>query len=417
MIVPSIDIVAGKAVQLVGGEDQVIDAGDPREILDGFSVVGETAIVDIDAAREEGDNSAQIAEMCRRTPVRVGGGIRTTQRALEWLDAGAEKVIIGTAANETLLSELPPERVIVALDTHHGEVVTHGWRAGTGRGLLESLRRFQDMCGGFLITFVEREGRMGGTDLDMAQRVVDEAGSARVTVAGGITTVEEIAELDRMGADAQVGMALYTGRITLASALTSIMVSDREDGLWATVVTDQHGLALGLAWSNQESLKQAIETRRGVYHSRTRGLWVKGETSGARQELMRVDVDCDRDALRFTVRQPEGFCHTGTRTCWGEDRGIARLDRRLTAIAQSRPPESNTIRLLDNPALLDNKLTEEVSELTASDADVAAEAADLLYFALAKSVSAGIRLTDIEAILDLRERRVTRRPMGSKEDK
>lgn len=415
MIVPSIDIVGGNTVQLVGGERQVIDAGDPRAILDRFSMVGEVAVVDIDAARDEGDNRDLIAELCGRAPIRVGGGVRTATTAMEWLDAGAEKVIVGTAASEELLAELPPERVIVALDARHGEVVTHGWRKGSGRDLLESVNRFRDLCGGFLVTFVEREGRMAGTNLDMARRVVEEASETPVTIAGGITTADEVAELDRTGADAQVGMALYTGRLTLADALAAVLRSDRSDGLWPTVVVDEHGIALGLAWSSGESLKQAMESRRGIYQSRARGLWAKGETSGAVQELIRVDVDCDRDALRFTVRQTDGFCHTGTRSCWGEDGGLPRLSRRLAGIAERRPSGSNTVRLLDEPDLLAAKLTEELGELLHPDADVAAEAADLLYFTLVKSISAGVSLEDVVSVLDRRERLVSRRRMVAKE--
>lgn len=256
---------------------------------------------------------------------------------------------------------------------------------------------------------------MGGTDLDLADDIVAAAGDTPVTIAGGITTVEEIAELDRIGADAQVGMALYTGRLPLADALAAPLTSDRADGLWPTVVVDETGVALGLVWSDRESLSQAIDTGRGVYHSRSRGLWVKGETSGAVQELLAIDLDCDRDALRFTVRQADGFCHTGSRTCWGEDRGLGRLQRRLEAIARDRPAGSNTALLLDDAALLRSKLIEEAGELGDAESDVASEAADLFYFALTRLVAAGVSMDSVETILDQRERRVTRRPMAAKE--
>ncbi len=417
MIVPSIDIIEGQTVQLIGGEEKALEAGNPADVLDRFSVAGEVAVIDIDAARGEGENRSLVADLCRKAPIRVGGGIRSVERALDWLDAGAEKVIVGTAADEDFLAGLPPERTIVALDARHGEVVTNGWRQGSGRDLLDSIARFRDMCGGFLVTFVEREGRLGGTDLEMAGRVVEAAGAAKVTIAGGITTTEEVAALDRIGADAQVGMSLYSGRLDLADALAAPLVSDRPDGLWPTVVVDERGVALGFAYSSAESLRQAVAARRGVYQSRKRGIWVKGETSGATQELIRVDVDCDRDTLRFTVRQHEGFCHTGSRTCWGEDRGLGRLERRLVHISEERPEGSNTVRLLDDPALLDAKIAEEAAELTAPNADIAAEAADLLYFALVKSVAAGISLEETERILHARESRVRRRPMESKESK
>ncbi|HET9259107.1 MAG TPA: phosphoribosyl-ATP diphosphatase [Acidimicrobiia bacterium] len=415
MIVPSIDIVGGTTVQLIGGEKQALDAGNPISVLGRFARVGEVAVVDIDAARGEGENYDLIAEMCRIAPIRVGGGVRDVDLARRWLDAGATQVIVGTAASVEMLSGLPSERVLVALDARDGQVVTHGWRQDTGIDLIQSVRRFAGLCAGFLVTFVEREGRMGGTDLELARRVVEAAGESKVTIAGGVTTAEEVAELDRLGADAQVGMALYTGRLGLAEAFAAPLVSDRPDGLWPTVIVDEHDVALGLAYSSLESLQQALESGRGVYHSRKRGIWVKGEHSGATQELVEVSVDCDRDTLRFRVRQQGSFCHLGTRTCWGEDRGLARLGRRLRTLAADRPEDSNTVRLLDDVRLLDTKIVEEAAELIASDADIAPEAADLVYFALVKSVAAGVSVEDIERILDHRERRVTRRPIGAKE--
>jgi phosphoribosyl-ATP pyrophosphohydrolase len=418
MIIPSIDISGGQAVQLVGGETLAIEAGDPYPILERFGLVGEVAVVDIDAARGEGDNADLIAGLCRRARVRVGGGIRDLASAVRWLDLGAEKVVIGTAATPELLGQLPPDRVIVALDSRDGEVLTHGWRRGTGTGVLERVRELRDLCSGYLVTFVEREGRLAGTDLDRAATVIEAAAPARVTIAGGITTPDEVAELDRLGADAQVGMALYTGELTLGDSLTAILRSDRPDGLWPTVVVDESGTALGMVYSSQESLSRAVEEKRGIYESRSRGVWVKGETSGATQELLAVDVDCDRDALRFTVRQQgPGFCHTGSRTCWGEDRGLGRLDRRLGDIARASDPGSNTRKLLDDPSLLAAKLTEEAAELgVAQDRDeVAHEAADLLYFLLVKARAAGVDLDDVASELDRRERRVTRRPMTAKE--
>src|SRR5205823_13620123 len=173
----------------------------------------------------------------------------------------------------------------------------------TGRTVAERIAELRPFVGGFLITSIEREGRMGGIDRDRAAELVRLAGNARVTIAGGVTAPDDVAYLDKIGADAQVGMALYSGRLNLGDTIAAPLVSDRPDGLWPTVVIDEQGVALGLAWSNLESLREAVRSRRGVYHSRARGLWIKGETSGATQELLRVDLDCDRDCLRFTVRQ------------------------------------------------------------------------------------------------------------------
>jgi len=419
MIIPSIDISGGQAVQLVGGENLAIEAGDPIPLLERFGLVGEVAVIDIDAARGEGDNRELITELCHRGTVRVGGGIRDAGTAFEWLDRGANKVIIGTAASPDLLEELPTDRVIVALDSRDGEVLSHGWRRDTGTDLMSRIEELRALCGGFLVTFVEREGRLQGTDLDRARAVVAAAGRTKVTIAGGITSAEEVAVLDQLGADAQVGMALYTGEMALGDALASILRSDRPDGLWPTVVVDESGVALGLVYSSSQSLGRAVEERRGIYHSRSRGVWAKGETSGAVQELIGVSLDCDRDTLRFTVRQHgPGFCHMGTWNCWGEDHGLGRLDRRLSRIARSTDPASNTRKLLNDPVLLAAKLREEAVELGAATdpGQVVHEGADLLYFLLVRAAAAGVHIDDLEAELDRRERRVTRRPMMAKED-
>jgi phosphoribosyl-ATP pyrophosphohydrolase len=412
MIVPSIDLQGGQAVQLIGGETKALDAGDPRPLARRFALVGEIAVVDLDAALGQGSNGAIIEELVDLAPCRVGGGIRDAAGATFWLDRGAQRVVLGTAARPEVLKELPRARVIAALDARHGEVVVDGWRKRTGKGVLERLAALRELVGGFLVTFVEREGRLQGTDLALAKEIRAAAGAASVTIAGGITTEKEIAELDRLGCDAQVGMALYTGRLGLAEAFTAPLQSDRPDGLWPTVVVDERGVALGFCHSDLESLRAALEQGKGVYHSRSRGLWLKGATSGATQELLRIDADCDRDCLRFTVRQqPPGFCHVGAPTCWGEDRGLGALARRLAARKASAPEGSYTARLLADPDLLAAKLCEEASEL-AQAADRAAaihEAADVLYFTLATLARHDVDLAEVERALARRALKVTRR--------
>ena len=412
MIVPSIDLQGGNAVQLIGGEEKALDAGDPRPLARQYGRVGEIAVVDLDAALGRGSNAAAIEELVGLAPCRVGGGVRDVDAAIGWLDRGAVKVVLGTAARAEVLSRLPRERVIAALDARYGEVVVEGWQKGTGIGVLERIATLRELVGGFLVTFVEREGRLQGTDLEFARRIRETAGDAEVTIAGGITTAEEVAALDRLGCDAQVGMALYTGRLPLAEGFAAALTSDRQDGLWPTVVVDERGIALGLAYSSLDSLRAALEQGRGVYHSRSRGLWVKGESSGAVQELLRVDADCDRDTLRFLVRQePPGFCHQGTRTCFGPEHGLDALARRLARRRQDAPEGSYTARLLRDPDLLGAKLREEADELAraATRPEVVHEAADVLYFTLTALARHGVELAEVEAALDRRAGKITRR--------
>lgn len=417
MIVPSIDLQGGNAVQLIGGVTRALDAGDPVPIARRFARVGEIAVVDLDAALCTGTNEEAILRLVSSHRCRVGGGIRSAGQALRWLDAGAERVVLGTAAVPEVLRALPRDRVIVALDAVDGEVVVDGWRTRTGRGIAERMAELREWVGGFLVTFVEREGRLGGTALDRVPALVAAAGAARVTIAGGITTAEEVAALDRLGADAQIGMALYTGALSLAEGFSAPLVSDRPDGLWPTVICDEHGVLLGLAWSDRESLGRAIDEGIGVYRSRRRGTWVKGETSGAHQSLLGVALDCDRDALRFTVRQHgAGFCHLGTRSCFGPERGLGALAATLSRRLAQAPEGSYTRRLLDDPALLRSKLAEEAAELAEAGPDgVVHETADLLYFALVALLRGGGDLEAVEAELDRRARKVSRRPGDAKE--
>lgn len=417
MIIPSIDLQDGQTVQLIGGKQKALDAGDPYPIAERFGRVGEIAVIDLDAAMGKGRQSALIEPLLRVARCRVGGGIRDVESALRWLDAGAVKVILGTAARPDILQHLPKERVIAALDAVHGDIVVEGWQTKTGKRVEEQMAALLPYVGGFLVTFVEREGRMVGIDLEEVARLKAAAGDAQLTIAGGVATVEEIAALDAMGVDAQVGMALYTGAFDLADAIGACLKSDRPDGKWPTVITDPDGLALGLAYSDQESLQVALDRGVGAYASRKRGLWIKGETSGATQRLLRVDLDCDRDTLRFMVeQQTPGFCHLDTWTCWGETEGMHALMQTLAKRLQNAPTGSYARRLFDDPALLAAKLREEASELSeATDPPhVREEAADLLYFAFVAATRAGVSLSDLHRTFSMRARKVSRRPGDAK---
>lgn len=417
-MIPSIDIQNGQAVQLIGGEKKAIDAGDPWPIAEKFARVGEIALIDLDAAMGNGNNSTLMRALCARYPCRVGGGIRDVQTAIDWLDAGARKVILGTAATPEVLRELPRDRVIAALDARNDRVVIEGWKTQTDATIEDRMVELREYVSGFLVTFVEREGRMGGMPNDRVKQLVQIAGDAKLTAAGGIRIASDIAQIDRLGADVQVGMALYTGAIELADGLTACLKSDRSDGLWPTVVCDDRGITLGLVYSNQQSVREAVDTGKGVYFSRSRNeIWRKGESSGNSQELVQISMDCDRDSLRFTVKQSgSGFCHKGTRTCFGVNDGFSLLEHTISQRVSNSPAGSYTRRLLDDPTLLRSKLQEEVDELmeasTASEATH--EAADVLYFALTRAIQQGASLSDIERELDRRSRKVSRRPGEAK---
>jgi len=192
---------------------------------------------------------------------------------------------------------------------------------------------------------------------------------------------------------------------------------DRKTGLYPTTVVDESGVALGLVYSNKESIAEALKTGAGVYHSRKRGLWHKGASSGDTQELINISFDCDKDCLVFRVRQKgRGFCHLGTMSCWGPVSGLSRLQRTLQERKSDAPEGSYTARLFKDPKLVNAKIKEEADELCSATTkeDIASEAADLLYFALARCVAADVSLEDIESNLDFKSLKVKRRKGDAK---
>jgi phosphoribosyl-ATP pyrophosphohydrolase len=419
VIVPSIDIMNGRAVQLRRGRELVLDGGDPIERLEEFAIAGDVAVVDLDAALGRGSNATIIRDLVRRARCRVGGGIRDLDAARRWLDAGAMQVMIGTAASAEFCGALPRDRVIAAVDAERGEVVVDGWRSRTGANVIDRVRELSASVGGFLFTQVEREGGLAGFDVAAVEAVVRAAGAARVTAAGGITTASDVAELDALGADAQVGMALYTGTLSLGAAIAAPLTKPLAGEVWPTVVCDEAGRTLGLVWSTRESLARAVAERRGIYWSRSRQeIWIKGETSGNSQQLLRVDLDCDRDALRFTVRQSgAGFCHLDRRSCWPSAFDLADLEQTLADRIARPIAGSGTAKLLADPELLAAKLREEADELgqAESSEDVVRETADVLYMALVALQRRGGTLAEVRAELARRHGAVNRRPMARKE--
>ncbi|KAI1101040.1 histidine biosynthesis trifunctional-protein [Jackrogersella minutella] len=192
--------------------------------------------------------------------------------------------------------------------------------------------------------------------------------------------------------------------------------SDRPDKLLPTVVCDEGGVALGLVYSSEESVAESLRTKTGVYQSRKRGLWYKGATSGDTQELVRISMDCDNDALKFVVKQKGKFCHLDQHGCFGDLKGISKLEHTLVSRKQSAPDGSYTKRLFSDEKLLRAKIMEEAEELCNAQTpeEVSFEAADLIYFALTKAVGAGVSLSDIEENLDAKSLKVKRRPGNAK---
>ncbi|HJR60030.1 MAG TPA: HisA/HisF-related TIM barrel protein [Vicinamibacterales bacterium] len=222
MLVPSIDLQGGRIVQLVQGETLAVESSEIDLWVGRFRGRSKIQLIDLDAAKGQGDNRALVERICAELPCRVGGGVRSIERAHRLLDRGATHVIVGSALFAGGKIDLPfaralseaagAGRLIAAVDSRGGRVVIHGWRTQLEITPADAVRQLEPYFGEFLYTHVDSEGLMRGTDM-AAIRAVRDATSRPLTAAGGITTAEEVAALDALGVDAVVGMAIYTGRI------------------------------------------------------------------------------------------------------------------------------------------------------------------------------------------------------------
>ncbi|OGH96185.1 MAG: hypothetical protein A2039_10460 [Candidatus Melainabacteria bacterium GWA2_34_9] len=408
MIIPSIDIMNGKAVQLKQGKEKILERENVFELAEYFGRFGEIAVIDLDAAMGKGNNTDLIKELCKVADCRVGGGIRTIEKAKEILSYGAKKIIIGTAASELFLSQLPREKVLLAIDTNKGKVVTQGWQTETSNTAEELVRRFDNLCSGYLYTIVEREGMMGGTDVE-AIKHIRSITDKELIAAGGISSVEEIIELDKIGTGCQLGMGIYTGKIDLEEAYTSLLDFDKGKGLIPTVVQDVCSKeVLMLAYSNKDAVTKSLKTGKATYFSRSRkSLWVKGETSGNTQKIIRVKYDCDRDTLLYIVEQTGFACHTGSTTCFGErDFDLDELYKVLESRFKELPIDSFTTKLFNDELFLKRKINEEAFEvITAANKDeLIWEISDLTYFVMTLMVKYGVTLEDVKNHLSSRRK-------------
>jgi phosphoribosylformimino-5-aminoimidazole carboxamide ribotide isomerase len=223
VLIPSIDLMGGKIVQLVQGEKKALEFDDFDYWIERFSKYPLVQVIDLDAARGVGNNRAIVAQIVKRLPCQVGGGIRTRETARELLEAGARKVIFGsvllkdgkidTECAATLATSLGSAVLVFALDSRGGRVAIDGWRKETAVTAFDMIELLESFCETFLYTHIDTEGLLGGIPMDVVT-AIRQATSRRLVVAGGIKTQQEIDSLDALGMDAVVGMALYSGRIS-----------------------------------------------------------------------------------------------------------------------------------------------------------------------------------------------------------
>lgn len=230
MVIPSIDLQNGRVVQLVQGERLAIESDDLDGWIAKFRRFPVVQVIDLDAAMGRGTNEVLVRRICRKLTCQVGGGIRTVERARSILDVGASRVILGSSlfssagvnldAAKSFTDELGEEPLIAAVDARRGRVTVHGWKTTVPVTAVEAVAALSPWVAGFLYTHVDTEGTMTGLDMG-AVRAVRDATGRRLIAAGGIRALPEIEQLDALGIDAVVGMAIYTGALDLG------MLADR----------------------------------------------------------------------------------------------------------------------------------------------------------------------------------------------
>ena len=220
MLIPSIDLMGGKIVQLIQGEKKVLEFDDFEYWIERFSAFPLVQLIDLDAAMGHGSNRELIAAICKRLPCQTGGGIREVARATELLALGAKRVILGSAllkdgAINTALAAraaetLGPEHLTFAIDSRKGKIAIQGWKESTTIDPKDMVRSLDQYCSAFLYTHIDTEGTMTGFPIKVAQELAGLT-KKQMIVAGGIRSRAEVDELHAIGVDAVVGMAIYTG--------------------------------------------------------------------------------------------------------------------------------------------------------------------------------------------------------------
>jgi phosphoribosylformimino-5-aminoimidazole carboxamide ribotide isomerase len=225
MLIPSIDLLGGRIVQLVQGEKLRLAFDDFEYWIEKFSKYPLVQLIDLDAAMRQGDNSALVAQIAKRLPVQAGGGIHTIERAQQVLEAGAKRVIIGSALFSdqgtvntdfaaTLATAIGADCVVAGIDTKNGRIAVKGWKTNVELTPDDAIPQLEPHAAAFLYTHVDGEGMMQGFPIETAARL-RKLTQRQLIVAGGIRNQQEIDALDALGADSVVGMAIYTDAIAV----------------------------------------------------------------------------------------------------------------------------------------------------------------------------------------------------------
>ena len=429
MVISSIDLKNGHVVQLKNGKELVLQRDDADALIREFDLYGEVAVIDLDAALGNVDakgntvNTPLLKSLLHKGNVRTGGGIRTVKRAKELISLGAEKVIIGSVAwnshpengsvlNEEFLNELVQaigkDRIIISVDAINGKIAVKGWTETIDISLVDGAKQAEKYCSELLFTCVEKEGCMQGTNMDYVKQL-REAVHCRVVVAGGVSSVPEIQELEKLHCDVQLGMALYTNKVALKDAFIACLDFEKMPMI-PVIAQSVNGEVLMQGFANEQAFEKTFETGKLTFWSRSRNeLWTKGDTSGNFLNVVKLRADCDRDCVLATVLPVGPSCHTGSWTCFGTDPDEKSSMGRLYNVIADRfanPKPGSYTATLDAKRVRE-KVEEEAEELCEADTkeDVIWEAADLLYFVNVLLYKEGVTWQDVYNELDKRHKK------------
>lgn len=429
MVISSIDLKNGHVVQLKNGKELVLQRDDADALISQFDLYGEVAVIDLDAALGNVDakgntvNTPLLKSLLHKGNVRTGGGIRTVKRAKELISLGAEKVIIGSAAwnshpeNGSVLSEeflnelvqaIGKDRIIISVDAINGKIAVKGWTETIDISLVDGAKQAEKFCSELLFTCVEKEGCMQGTNMEYVKQLRD-AVHCRVVVAGGVSSVPEIKELEKLHCDVQLGMALYTNKVALKDAFIACLDFEKMPMI-PVIAQSVNGEVLMQGFANEQAFEKTFETGKLTFWSRSRNeLWTKGDTSGNFLNVVKLRADCDRDCVLATVLPTGPSCHTGSWTCFGTDPDEKSSMGRLYNIIADRfanPKPGSYTATLDAKRVRE-KVEEEAEELCEAETkeDVIWEAADLLYFVNVLLYKEGVTWQDVYNELDKRHKK------------
>ena len=293
------------------------------------------------------------------------------------------------------------------MDAINGKIAVKGWTETIDVPLVEGARQAEKYCSELLFTCVEKEGCMQGTNMEMAEEL-RKAVKCRVVVAGGVSSEDEIEQLEKKGCDVQLGMALYTGKVSLKNSFIRCL-NWQKTTMIPVIAQSVSGQVLMMGYANREAFEKTFDSGKLTFFSRTRNvLWTKGETSGHYLEVIKLRADCDRDTVLATVIPHGGVCHTGSWTCFGSDPDEKSSMERLYATIAERfanPKPGSYTATLDAKRVRE-KVEEEAEEICEADGkdEVIWEAADLLYFVSVLMYKEGVSWKDVYDELDRRHK-------------